>query len=113
VVHFALKVIQMFNVLIKFFLIFLPTCFIGVGGLWFAWNHSGLLRVVGWIVAALFCLAAILQMLVLISGLSRIGRWHRGAEQKLEELEQRDAKLFAEGKSFDEVMSQYKKTPKP
>jgi len=103
----------MLNVLIKFFVIFLPTCAIGFGGLWLARNQSGFLCVVGWIVAALFGLAAILQTLILISGLSQIGRWLRGAEQKLEELEQRDAKLFAEGKSFEEVMSQYKKKPKP
>lgn len=103
----------MLNVLIKFLFIFLPACAIGFGGLWLARNHSGFLCVVGWIAAALFSLAAILQMLILISGLSRIGRWHRGAEQKLEELEQRDAEMFAQGKSFDEVMSQYEKKPKP
>jgi hypothetical protein len=28
-------------------------------------------------------------------------------------LEQRDAEMFAQGKSFDEVMSQYEKKPKP
>jgi hypothetical protein len=103
----------MLNVLKKFLVIFLPTCAIGFGGLWLAWNRSGFLCVIGWIVAALFSLAAILQMLILISGFLRISRWQRGVEQKLEELGQRDAELFAQGKPFEEVMSQYKKTPKP
>lgn len=99
----------MLNVLIRFSVIILPTCAIGFGGLWLARNHSGFLCVVGWMVAALSSLAAILQMLILISGLARINRWKRGVEQ----LAERDAKLFAQGKSFDEIMAQYDKNPKP
>jgi hypothetical protein len=100
------------SVLTKFLVVFVPTCAIGAGGFWLARVESGLWCAVGWIVAVLFGIAAALQAYILISGLARISRLQRGAEQKLEELQQRDADLFAQGKSFDEVLSQYKK-PKP
>jgi len=55
-----------------------------------------------------FGITAFLQAIVLIHGLARIRRQYGVAEQKLQELEQRDANLFAQGKSFDEIISQYR-----
>ena len=98
----------MLNVLAKFLVIFIPTCAAAAAGLWLVLKQDGFGRVLGWIVAILFGITAVLEMLILISGLARIGRLQYGAEQKLKELEERDAELFAQGKSFDEVMSQYK-----
>ncbi|HZF02688.1 MAG TPA: hypothetical protein VE344_12435 [Methylomirabilota bacterium] len=99
----------MLGVTVKFLIIFVPTCAIGAGGFWFALKQTGILCLVGWVVGILFGIAATLQMLLLVSGLIRIGRWKHGVEHRLEELQQRDAELFSQGKSFDEVMSQYKK----
>jgi hypothetical protein len=102
----------MINVLAKFLVLFLPTCAIGGGGLWLAENRGGLLCFVGWIVVALFGFAAVLQILLLLRGLSRIDMWRSAADQRVRDLQGRDANLVSQGKSFDEVMSQYKK-PKP
>lgn len=99
----------MLGIIIKFLVVFVPTCAIGASGFWLALKQTGILCFVGWAVGILFGIAAALEMLILISGLMRINRWKHGVEQSLEELEQRDAELFAQGKSFNEVMSQYKK----
>lgn len=103
---------SMLNVLVKFLVVFTPTCAIALGGLWLALNHDGLLSVAGWMITVLLGLAAALEAWILVSGLVRIGRWASGAEQKLRELEGQDAELFAQGKSFDEIMSRHGK-PKP
>ena len=102
----------MINVIAKFLVVFVPTCLIGIGGFWLAQKYNGILCLVGWIVAILFGTIAALELFILASGLIRIHRWKRDVEQGLEDIQKRDAELFAQGKSFDEVMSQYKK-PKP
>jgi hypothetical protein len=63
----------------------------------------------GWILSVVFGIAAIFQAVILLNGLARMSRLQRCAEQRLQELERRDAELFAGGKSFDEVVSQYKR----
>jgi hypothetical protein len=100
---------QMLNVIIKHLVVIVPTCAIGAGGFWLALKQTGIWCVAGWIGGVLFGVIAALEMFILISGLVRINQWKQGVEQHLEELQQRDAELFAQGKSFDEVMSQYKK----
>lgn len=89
----------------KFLTTFIPTCALAVFGSWLARGHSGFWGVVGWIVALFFGCVAILQMLVLHDGLRGIHR----ATRRLRELEERDAQSFREGKSFDEITSQYKR----
>lgn len=66
----------------------------------------------GWTVSIVFGVTALLQTIVLIDGLVRISRWQCGVERRLQELEERDVNLFAQGKSLDEIIAQYK-TPKP
>ena len=97
---------------VKFLVVFIPMCAIAVGGLWLGIHQSGFWCGVGWIISVAFSIAALLQTIILISGLARINRWQHGVEQNLQQLEQRDAELFAQGKSFDEIISQYKR-PKP
>ena len=96
------------SILTKFLVVFVPTCSIGAGGFWLARAESGLWCAVGWIVAVLFGIAAALEGYILASGLARMAR----ILAVCNELQQRDADLFTQGKSFDEVLSQYKK-PKP
>src|SRR5437879_1936222 len=102
----------MVGVLVKFLVVFIPTLAITLGGFWLALNRTGLLSALGWVVAVPIGLMAALQAWILINGLLRILRWSSAAEQRLMEMEKRDAELLAQGKSFDEVMSQYKK-PRP
>ena len=102
----------MSKIAVKFFAILIPTCAVSLGGIWLAHHQSGFWSAVGWTLAAVFSTAAVLQLSILISGLA-LGRFRHDAEQRLEKLERRDAELFAQGKSFDEIMSQYKKPLPP
>jgi len=99
----------MLRAIVEFLVAFIPTCAIGVAGPWLGLHQSGFWCGVGWVISVAFGVAALLQTIMLISGLAQINRWHHGAEQKLQEVEQRDAELVAQGKSFDEVISQYRK----
>ena len=92
---------------VKFLIVFIPTCLVVAGGLWLGTDGDGLWRFLGWTIAVASGIAAFMEAGALISGLLRLGRWQSGAEQRLLELEHRDAELFAQGKSFDEVISQY------
>jgi len=95
---------------VRFLVTFTPTCAIAVGGLWLTVTHrSGFWCGVGWITLVGFGIAALLQTIALIDGLARIRRFQRDVEQNLEQLTQRDAEMFAQGKSFDEVRAQYKR----
>jgi hypothetical protein len=89
----------------RFLIIFIPTCALAVGGVVLGIQQRGLWCVVGWIISVVFGIAALLQANVLIGELIQIGR----AEQRLLDLERRDAELIAQGKSFDEIASQYRK----
>jgi cytochrome b subunit of formate dehydrogenase len=99
---------NMFNVLVKFLILFIPTCLLGIGGFALALKQAGIFCVIGWIMGVFLGFLAVLQILVLINGLIGINRWHKNALERLDEVQERDAKLFAEGKSFDEVIAQYK-----
>jgi len=99
----------MLRIAIKFFVIFIPTSAAALGGIWVARNQTGFWSAVGWGLAAVFGVAALLQILILINGLVQVIRFRDGAGARLEELEQRDAEMFAQGKSFDEIISQYKR----
>jgi hypothetical protein len=90
---------------VKFSLLFIPTCAIAIGGFWLGVHQTGFWSGIGWIISVASGIAAFLQVTILIGGINRV----RGAKQKLLEFEQRDAELFAQGKSFDEVISRYKK----
>jgi hypothetical protein len=95
---------------VRFLVTFTPTCAIAVGGLWLTITHrSGFWCRVGWIILIVFGIAALLQTIALIDGLARINRFQHDVEQDLEQLAPQDAKLFAQGKSFDEVRAQYKR----
>lgn len=91
----------------RFLVLFIPTCAIAIGAVWFGVHRSGFWGGMGWTISVAFSIAALLQTILLISGLAHINRVQHGAEQNLQQLEERDADLFAQGKSFDEVMSQY------
>jgi hypothetical protein len=95
-----------------FLRIFVPTCAVAVGGLWLAITRSGFWRGVGWVTVVVSGLAALMQIIGLIDVLARTVRLQHDAEQNLGRLMKRDAELFAQGKSFDEVRAQYKR-PKP
>lgn len=85
-----------------------PTCAIGIGAGFIGIHSRGLWSAIGWIAAGIVGLFAIFQLIALISGLIRVITWQATAQQGLQELEKRDAELFASGKSFEEVISQYK-----
>jgi hypothetical protein len=93
----------------KFLVTFIPTCVIAVGGLWVATRRSGLWCGVGWGILLTFGIVAFLQIVALVDGLARLTEVQHDVEQNLERLAQRDAELFAQGKSFDEVRAQYKR----
>jgi len=93
----------------RFAVTFIPTCAVAVGGLWLATTRSGFWCVAGWITFVAFGVAALLQTIALIDGLARQNQLQHDVEQNLERLAQRDAELFAQGKSFDEVRAQYKR----
>lgn len=97
------------SVMLRFLLLFIPTCAVAVGACCVGVFSYGFWSVVGWAVAGIVGLLAILQLITLISGLFRVTSWQAAAQQRLQELEERDAELFAQGKSFEEVMSQYEK----
>jgi hypothetical protein len=99
----------MLNVIAKFLVVFIPTCLIGAGGFWLALKQAGFLCAVGWVIGVFFGMVAALETFILINGFIRIGQWKRNVMHNIEETQKRDAELFAQGKSFDEVMSQYKK----
>jgi D-alanyl-lipoteichoic acid acyltransferase DltB (MBOAT superfamily) len=97
------------SVRVRFLVTFIPTCAIAVSGLWLAITRSGFWYGVGWVTLVAFGIAALLQTIALIDGLAQLNRVHHDVEQNLERLAQRDAELFAQGKSFDEVRAQYKR----
>lgn len=90
--------------IIKFLAMFVPTLALALAGLWLALNQNGLLSLLGWVIAIPVGLVSLLEVFVLVNGLIRIGECVVGAKR----LAERDAELFAQGKSFDEVMAQYK-----
>lgn len=96
------------SVMLRFLLFFTPTCGIVIGAGCIGVYSLGFWSATGWIVSGIFGFIALIQLIVLLSGLSRINSWQINAQQNLHELEERDAELFAQGKSFEEVMSQYK-----
>jgi hypothetical protein len=99
----------MLSVGVKFFVVFIPTCVLVATGLWMEAHYTGFGSILGWIIAITFGIAALFQAIILINGLAKINRWQRSAEQRIQELEQRDGELFAQGKSYEEIISQYKK----
>jgi hypothetical protein len=96
------------SAMLRFLLFFTPTCGIVIGAGCIGVYSRGFWSATGWIVTGTFGFIALIQLIVLLSGLSRINSWQTNAQQNLHELEERDAELFAQGKSFEEVMSQYK-----
>jgi hypothetical protein len=96
------------SVMQRFLFLFIPTCAIGIGAGCIGVYSHGFWSTVGWILAGIVSLLAIFQLIALIKGLVRVISWQSTAQHKLQELEERDAELFAQGKSFEEVMSQYK-----
>ncbi len=95
---------------VRFLVTFAPTCALAIGGMWLAiTSRSSFWSGVGWIALAAFGIAALLQVIAVIDGLARINRFQHDVEQNLEQLAQRDAELFTQGKSFDEVRAQYKR----
>ena len=96
------------SVMLRFLFFFAPTCAIGIGAGCIGVYSRGFWSATGWIVAGIFGFVALIQLIVLLSGLARVISWQTNAQQRLQEFEERDAELFAQGKSFEEVMSQYK-----
>ncbi len=86
--------------LLKFSVPFLATVAVALGGIWLGLHRTGSWWVGGWIIAGAFAVAAILQALVLVDSLAHIRK-----ARNLERLEQRDAKSFAQGKSFDDIIA--------
>jgi hypothetical protein len=67
---------------------------------------------ISWLAAAVFGILALMQLIAFLYSLARISSLQASAQQSLEEFEQHDAELFAQGKSFEEVISQYKQLHK-
>jgi hypothetical protein len=98
------------KVFIRFWAIFIPTCVIATVGLLMGLNTNGILCISGWIISILFGFAAVLELFALISGLITLNSWKGVGGQRLEEIEQREAELFTQGKSVDEVIAQREKS---
>jgi hypothetical protein len=64
---------------------------------------------VSWLIFVLLAIFGLLQISFLLSGLAQISKAMNLAQEKLNKFQDRDEKLFAEGKSFEEVMAQYRK----
>jgi hypothetical protein len=92
------------SVMLRFLFFFIPTCAIVFGGGCIGVYSRGFWSISGWIIAGLFGFLGLLQLIVLLGGFARVSL----AQQRLQELDARDADLFAQGKSFEEVVSQYK-----
>jgi hypothetical protein len=108
----ACGVLPMKSVMLRFLFVFIPTCAIGIGAGFIGIHSRGLWSAMGWLAAGIVGLFAIFQLIALISGLIRVISWQATAQERLKEIEKRDAELFASGKSFEEVISQYKR-PEP
>ena len=95
----------MLGVLLKFSVVFLPLVALGLGGCWIANHYSGVIYVVGILLAVMGFGLAALSLFILVTGFSRI---HGGATDALE-LSDRCAEEFARtGKmpNPEEVMQQ-------
>lgn len=98
----------MLRVILKFSVVFLPIVAVGLVGWWLAAHYSGLIFVIGIILAILGFGAAALALYILISGFSRI----HGAANDAMQLSDRCAEEFERtGKmpNPDEIMEQIRK----
>ena len=101
-----IKAEDMLRLVGRFAATFIPTCGVAAVGLWLASSQRGIVVALGWGVAIAFGFFGLMQLSVLVRGLSYAVK----ASARLEELEQRDYELFKQGKSFEEINSQYKKS---
>ena len=99
----------MTGVLIKFFLIFIPTLVLELLSFGFASRSHGLISIASWVICVLLAIFGLLQISFLLSGLAQISKAMKLAQEKMDNLGERDEKLFAEGSSFEEVIAQYRK----
>jgi hypothetical protein len=100
------------KVVLRLLLLFVPLCAVAIGAVWIGLHSHGFWNVLSWLAAAVFGILALMQLIAFLYGLARVSSLRASAQQSLGEFEQRDAELFAQGKSFEEVMSQYKQPRK-
>jgi len=74
------------GVIIKFLLVFVPTCAVGAGGLWVALKKSGFVSVIGWIITILFAIAALLELFALINGFIATRRMIRVGKEFIKDI---------------------------
>jgi len=108
----VLGALPMQNVVLRFLLLFIPLCAAAIGLVWIGLHSHGFWSAISWLAAAVFGILALMQLIAFLYSLARVSSLQASAQQSLEEFEQHDAELFAQGKSFEEVISQYKQLHK-